>query len=412
MAVRKLTQLLIDRITPQGEKHFYVWDATLPGFGLRVAPTGRKSWVANCRVQGRLVPTTLGSTDLVPSIAQARQLARQAMLEARAGVDPVQARRAKAAVAKAEAEAVQAQQQADAYTLNVLAEDFCGYSAARHKASTAKENRRLLARAMQASGLGPQPAAAITTAELRKFANGIRPGQKGELERSNQLLAISRAYAWGIDTGKCESNPCIGIKVPKRAGERDRILSDQEIVKFWKATEEAGLAWAFVYAFRLLLITGQRLNEVCAMEWTELDIENKQWLIAAARTKNGRANMVPLSDMALAILTHCPRIGKCKFLFTTDGRSHIQATGWAKSLVAKQMGSDVPPFVLHDLRRTFSSGLQALGVRFETNEGLLNHSGMSRSGVAKIYQRYQWTEEKKTAMNDWSKFLAGLVGEA
>ena len=181
MAVKKLTQLAVDRLSPPTEKHVYIWGTMLPGFGVRISPKGKKSWVANCRVRGKLVPSTLASTDLIPSIAQARELARKAMLKARQGINPIEARRQQAAADKAASEAQNAQAAADAFTLAVLCYQYSDYADAKHRPSTARETRRLLGRVVTLSGAGERPAVQITEADMIAYANALKPGAPGEL---------------------------------------------------------------------------------------------------------------------------------------------------------------------------------------------------------------------------------------
>jgi integrase len=407
MPTTTLTQLTVDRLRPTpGKTHDYHWDRLLPGFGLRVSSKNKKSYVVNARLGPKLLTHTIGSTLQITKVEEARQRAREFQMSAKAGNDPVAIRRAKIAQEKVEEAAAQAQAEADAFTVAVLFGEYISYSKARHKPGTAYENRRLLDRVLALSNFGDRPASSVTTAELRSYVNELRPGAQGEVERSNQLVALGRAFRWGVDVGKVELNPVTGIKVPAKAASRDRILTDDEIRRFWSAS--ATLGWPFGDAVRMLLLTGQRLQEVSAMEWAEVDLDNRQWTISAARAKNGKANVVPLNDTAVQILTSSPRLAHCRFVFSTNGRSPIQGHSRAKRRLDAAMG-DCPRWTLHDLRRTFSSGLQRLGVRFEVNESLLNHAGLSRSGVAAIYQRHAWTDEKRQAMDQWGEFLARLI---
>ena len=409
MAVKKLTQLGVDRLSPPTETHAYYWDTLLPGFGVRISPKGKKSWVANCRVRGKLVPTTLASTDLVPSIGDARELARKAMLEARQGINPIEARRQQAAVDKATSEAAAASARADSYTLAVLASQFSDYAAAKHRPSTARETRRLLGRVVALSNLGDRPAAQITEADITLYANAIKPGAAGELERSNQVLTLARAFKWAMKTGKLPKidNPA-AVDVPARGQSRDRVLTDEEIVAFWRGTERLG--WPFGPAFRLMLITGQRRGECCGMRWDELDLDNCRWVIPASRAKNAKASIVHLHKLAVDILQALPRLHGCPFVFSTTGTGPVSGFGWAKVRLAQHMGMG-DDWTLHDCRRTVATNLQKLHVRLEVTEAVLNHKSGSRSGIVGVYQVHDWAPEKVEALTKWGDFLARLVGE-
>jgi integrase len=196
---------------------------------------------------------------------------------------------------------------------------------------------------------------------------------------------------------------------------RERVLTDEELGLAWRASLQLG--YPFGPIIRMLMITGQRREEVTALEWAELHRTDAEWLMPGSRAKNGRAHTVPLSALALAELDNIggqdwPRTG---LVFTTTGRSRVSGHSRAKVRLDRQMallapGVDVQPWRLHDLRRTLATGLQKLGVRFEVTEAVLNHVSGARSGVAGVYQRHTWTMEKRAALDDWSAHVSSLVG--
>ena len=79
------------------------------------------------------------------------------------------------------------------------------------------------------------------------------------------------------------------------------------------------------------------------------------------------------------------------------------------SAIAAERGFALPPWRLHDLRRTLATNFQRLGVRFEVTEAVLNHVGLARSGVAGIYQRYDWRDEKRAALEAWNDHLSQII---
>jgi integrase len=119
---------------------------------------------------------------------------------------------------------------------------------------------------------------------------------------------------------------------------------------------------------------------------------------------------VPLSDLALAILERVPRIGRHDgFVFTTTGKTAV--SGWSKAKVTLDAASGVPDWRLHDLRRTVATGLAGLGVAMPVVEKILNHVSGSFGGVAGVYQRHAFAEEKREALDKWAARVAAIVGE-
>jgi integrase len=172
--------------------------------------------------------------------------------------------------------------------------------------------------------------------------------------------------------------------------------------------------------FRLLLITGQRREEVSGMSWSELDRKAAVWTLPADRAKNNKASVVHLSDLAVAELDALAKRAKHKdgwprrgLVFTTTGETSVSGHSRAKRKLDREVGDlakkekDCPPIQpwrLHDLRRTLATGMQRLGVRSEVTEAILNHVSGSKSGVAGVYQRHEWGPEKRT-LNAWADHI-------
>jgi integrase len=205
---------------------------------------------------------------------------------------------------------------------------------------------------------------------------------------------------------KVSINPCTGVWHPGAPKARERVLSDAEIGKLWRATDAIDVR--FGAALKLLLLLGARLNEVVGMRHSELS-EDGTWTIPSNRAKNHRAHRLVLPKLALDIIAAVPRI-EGDLVFTSTGRAPI--SGWSK--MKKQLDAamgDVPPWRIHDLRRTCASGMQRLGVRTEVIERALNHVSGSYSGVAGVYQRDALTPEVAAALLRWAQHVSGLVIE-
>ena len=159
---------------------------------------------------------------------------------------------------------------------------------------------------------------------------------------------------------------------------------------------------------------GQRREEVAGMTWAELSEDLATWTIPATRTKNGIPHLVPLSQPASKILQVLRSDGpgdvqgahqRAKLALVFPGERGTPFSGWSKAKSALDTASGVSGWWLHDLRRTLATGLQRLGVRLEVTEAVLNHLSGSRAGVVGIYQRHDWAEEKRAALDAWSAHL-------
>jgi integrase len=154
------------------------------------------------------------------------------------------------------------------------------------------------------------------------------------------------------------------------------------------------------------------------MTWAELSEDFATWTIPATRTKNGIPHLVPLSQPARELLQTfapdspgdgAPRRENLSLVF--PGGRGTSFSGWSKAKTQLDTGSGVSGWWLHDLRRTLATGLQRLGVRLEVTEAVLNHLSGSRAGVVGIYQRHDWADEKRAALQAWcAHLLAGAEG--
>ncbi|WP_394707002.1 site-specific integrase [uncultured Erythrobacter sp.] len=181
------------------------------------------------------------------------------------------------------------------------------------------------------------------------------------------------------------------------------MLDDDEIVRLLRACRNE--AYPFRQFVPVLLATAQRRSEVAAMRWSEIDFETKQWVIPAERCKNGKAHVVPLSAFALAILSDVPRFLDSDYVFTTTRKSPIG--GFSKLLRRLSQTSETFDWRLHDLRRTAASNMARTGVAPHVVEKVLNHVSGTISGVAAVYNRYGYDDEKREALDKWGRLLEG-----
>ena len=155
----------------------------------------------------------------------------------------------------------------------------------------------------------------------------------------------------------------------------------------------------------MLILAGARRTEIAALRWSE--IKDDTIILPRERTKSGEAQTIPLAPAALAILKDLPRIGPGDFVFTTNGRNpFIDFSGSKRRLDAI---TKIPPWRIHDLRRTVATNLQRLGTNLQVIEAVLGHVGGSRSGIVGVYQRHDFADEKRAAVEAWGRHVEALV---
>ncbi|MDP2700429.1 site-specific integrase, partial [Thalassospira sp.] len=243
---------------------------------------------------------------------------------------------------------------------------------------------------------------------------------RGSPITANRLLAHLRTvWTWAKGRDIITTSPFDGIKPPSPEKSRDRVLTDQEIVWFWRACEKLGQPFGRLYQF--LLLTGQRLRE--GAEMTDGEMRGDLWIIPAARVKNADEHSVPLSKAASAVLGGVQRIsGKAGYVFATTGLSPVSGFTRAKVRLDKLMVEvanegradsldriEIPPFTIHDLRRTAATGMAGLRFPPHVVEAVLNHRSGTRRGVAGVYNRFDHADEKRAALEAWGNYVTRLA---
>jgi integrase len=210
-------------------------------------------------------------------------------------------------------------------------------------------------------------------------------------------------------------SPLDGVEAPPPVRPRTRFLTNAELAAAWKSSFDFENAYGSL--FRLLLLTGQRRGEVVGLQWSELDRNCAMWRLPAERSKNRRAHFVPLSHAAIAELDsiadgdNWPETGlvlqsaRCTKL-SAFSKSKVD---WDRRIQEMLCGCG-PDFMadwrLHDIRRSVATGMQALQIRTEIIEAVLNHQSGTRDGIVSVYQRYDYEVEKRLALNLWAEHIA------
>lgn len=402
VAKRSLTQLAVDRLGPPVAGRAEYWDTHLRGFGLRISSSGQKSWMVMFRVKGerRQVRQTLGSLSDIPSVADARAQALQNLEAARRGTDPRQ-KKLGTAEGLEEVEAPSSVAAAGTRFLREHAEKHC-------RPSTAAEHRRMFDREINANW-GARPVALITKRDINALLDAkalTYPLQANELRKHLRTF-----FRWAKDEELVAVDPTEGTRLRAKPQARDRVLSDAELIWFWRACDELG--WPFGRIAQLLLLTSQRRDEVGGTRWRELEpLERRLWVIPGERTKNGKVHEVHLCPFAVEILGSLPRLGE--ILFSTTGVTPPSGYSRAKWRLDRLMagyagGIPIAEWTLHDLRRTVASGMARLGVLPHIVDKCLNHTAGTIRGVAAVHNRFEYSEERRAALDMWGRHIESLV---
>jgi integrase len=389
MAKAPFTDVFIRALEPPSKGQAAWWDTRLPSFGVRVSQGGSKAFVLNRK--GTFI--TLGRYPLI-SLSEAREQARKILADPYRPNSPIPYR-----------DAVEA---------------FLREKGKSRRPVTAGEYRYWLEKlnlaSVQASHLEVERA-------LQKI--------KSPSSYSHALVAARVFFNWCIKRRFIEHNPTAGLS-PHAAVPRARILTDEELVRIWKACEAEkqkgsllstpskggtmeemrklppSLHHNFACIVQLLLLTGQRRGEISALQssWIKENIIT----LPARVTKNGREHCIPLSVIATSTLRpvlNSASAEKSTFLFPARGRPDKPFNGWSKSKAALDKVSGVTGWTLHDLRRTYRSNLGRIGVAPHLAERLVNHIS-SRSAVDIIYDRHTYATELRLAVDSYEQFLHSI----
>jgi len=384
----KLTQKTIAALTlPDGKAEAIHFDDDLPGFGVRLREGGSRSFVFQFKIGGQHRRMTLGSATALTS-ARAREIASELHAQVRLGRDP-SAEKAEGKLRASE-------------TMAAVLENYLVFKRAELRPrSYAETERHLLKNAKPLHGL---QLAKTTRRDIAGQISALAAELSGP--SANRLrAALSDFFAWAMREGLADSNPVIGTNHWDERS-RERVLSNDELRIIWQALGTD----TYSLIIRMLILTGQRLNEIGGLQWSE--IVGDTIVLPPGRCKNNRQHVVPLAASARAILDGRSR-SNGEFVF---GRTPARPFGgWAKCKAnldqrIVEMGSTLEPWTHHDLRRSAATKMaDELGIAPHIIEAILNHISGHKSGVAGIYNRAIYAEEKKRALQRWAGYVEEIV---
>lgn len=395
MATAGLTDAKLKGLRAPATGQVEVSDPAVPGLRVRIGTTGAKTFIVRKRVGGRVKNMTVGRYGPRFTLADARKKARSLLSDIEAGGDPTSTL------------ATPRRAGNGAETIRALLPEYLAAKADRRSVG---EMRRVL-EGYVLPVLGDRLADAVTRADVTALVDTI--AESAPVMARNVHAQLSAFYTWAMPRlTRLAANPCRDAGRPRAPKARDRVLSEVELRTLWLLCDAEPLPWG--PALKLLILTGQRRDEVFSADRAEFDLKGKLWTIPAARAKNASEHRVPLSGAAVAILKATPAVEGSGKLFPARGRPENGPSGFSKAQARLRDGmvaalGDVPEWRLHDVRRTVATGLQRLGTRLEVTEAVLNHISGSRAGITGVYQRHHFADEKRHALDAWAAEVARIV---
>lgn len=387
MPTRRFNARTAETLRPGATRIDYFDEAAnVPGFGLRVAPGGHRTWFLMYRNdRGQQRRHKLG-THPPMGVADARTAARKALLGVQvAEADPAAAKRARRT----------------AETFEKLAERFIENYAKPNKRSWREDARQL--RSMCLPPWKARAAADLTRAEVRDLLADVAKTRGGVT--ANRLRSLlSKLFRWAVSQDYLPANPAAELPRLTRETSRDRQLSDDEIRALWArlaATEgDNTLPAAVTLWLRLRLLTAQRGGSVQRMKWADLDFVRKVWDVPAADMKTGKPHIVPLSPVVIKLL-------KARREIVSEGSTYVLEGGRSRRIrlgVTEAIGLE--DFAPRDLRRTAATGMARAGVPRFIVARVLGHADRAVTGV---YDRHEYVNEKRLALETWARHLTAIL---
>ena len=375
---------------PPGKAEMFVWDDTLPGFGLRLRGDSTR-YVVQYRVGNQQRRESLGDIRKV-TLGAARKIARQRFAQVELGADPA------ADKSKARAEA-----KAQKLTFEIVAKQYLAAKKGVVRDATYTQAEHHLHTLWKP--FAKRPIDTIKRADVAMRLQEIT-AKHGRTASSRARSNLSAMFGWAMREGLCEANPVLVTNDPAEGIQpRERVLDDKELAAVWRACQDDD----FGRIVKLLILTGCRREEIGGLKWSEIDLDTSVMTIPGTRTKNHKTLVLTLPPVAIDILRSAPKRTGRDFIFGERGGS-FSAWSYAKASIhvriAMAEGRTPPHWTLHDIRRSFRTGLGRLGVRSDIAERVVNHI---KGGVEAIYDKFKYEPDIKAALAIWADHVGTIV---
>jgi integrase len=371
MAKVLITDIVARSAKPATGKQFSIWDTATRGFGLRVNPQGTKTWQVMLGDERKRL--TLGRYPDM-SLKEARTLAHGIIANGGVG-EPAKPKRVPFVASDAVAK-------------------FIELHHAGSRPGWRKEQQRLLTKHFL-SKYADLPLDKFTSAHVLSVTDSLAhiPSEQIHVHR-----ALKTFFKWAYQRQLIPASPIASLPMPGKAKERERLLSDAELARIYKAAIDLGNPFGFIVL--VCIHTGLRRGEVGSLRWSYISPEFIT--IPKHIAKNGREHTIPnLINDNFALI---PKTSE--FVFPTANDRPFAAWGRHKARLDALCG--VEDFVLHDFRRYLSSTMRRLGVPIDVTETILNHVSGSRSQIQRIYDRHDRLPEMREALTLYEQHLAAI----
>jgi integrase len=341
------------------------------------------------------------------TLSSAREEAKKHLAAVQLGQDPTAAKRSRIA----------------AKTFRDLAHDYIDLYAKPNKKTWAKDQQMIDRDLLPA--FKDTPLAEISRADIATVLNKIH---KRAPVLANRTFEVTRKmFNWSVEQGLIDVSPCYLLKKPGTETKRDRVLSEHEIKAFWEWTESNEFAVASnnlgdttKYIFQLVLLTGQRPGEVCQISKHQIDYDARVWTIPKSVHKSGRVHMVPLSNAVMSILDRVNEINsrsvrrseRPEYFLSPRKDASVLPNTLINKIRRRGDLLDIPHWTPHDLRRTAATNISGRVLDGDQKSKrfivarVLGHTDKEVTG---IYDRYEYLDEKKTALQGWADLVTSWV---
>ena len=370
----RFTDAYIKSLKPT-DSRYELYDANLAGFGIRVSPSGAKSWMAFSRNMERKTRVTLGRYPHM-LLGQARQRAMNTLMEMADG---------------------EFQRSTKLQLFEHALDDWYKKDQAQNKSFLQVKN------AMELHVRPRLKDFKLANIEKRDLINILDRIAVRTPTQANRVLAFTkRFFNWCVSRDLLVISPANGIAKVKAEVSRDRVLSKYELTAIYNATFE--MPYPFGPLLRILTLTGQRLNEVAGVRWKEINLDAAKWELPRDRSKNKKSHVVHLSNPARKEFDALMNPTNQELVFTTTGKTPVSGFSKAKNQLDKISG--VNDWRLHDLRRTFATvATETLGYEPVVVDRVLNHVNGSVKGIAAVYQKGQYLDKRKIVLDAWAGYV-------
>ncbi|MCB5176770.1 tyrosine-type recombinase/integrase [Microvirga lenta] len=388
MPAKNLTDVEVRALRANSDQRLEIFDAKARGLCLRVT-TAKKAWSFVYRPKGssKLRRYTIGDYPAW-TLSAAREKALALRRQIQDGGDPV----------------VEAKTRRDALTVAGLVERFIDRYA-KPKLRSWKDYKAVLDRDV-VPALGERPAGEVTRAEVADLLDKV--AARAPVLANRLQNTLSSVFSWALSEGLVPANPVTGLRKRTTEVAKERVLSDEEIRKFWEVTGIASPA--FRDTLRLILLTGQRPGECAGIRAEEVDLAAGLWTIPASRTKNKIEHTIPLVGTALEIVTQLREERRAGPLILTPRGKELSSQNLAKAMEALRDGVFAETVTPHDLRRTAATLMGRLDIDQMLIGRVLNHASTTKATVTgSVYDRHTYVPQKRRALQALAQEIDRII---